>query len=1502
MKFKRILSIFATVAMIAQSIIAMPLANAQETGEVAKLGLVYSNDGTADGNVWMAPTGGSVETYVNFKTDSEDEDLTYAELTSNATTSQNTLAGCSYMYAPLGEDKIKFEEDKTIVVDIKLRAEDIDTQSINKRVQIKYNLSENHERFNIKYQGEKEGVKTPALYEPGGNHLALADINYFGMRFSDAATSGLVGGVSTDKYEQNHWISTAYKDEQGNQNNKWYRYVMKIDYGMNVTYEVYKDGETTPVYKQKGQPHWITTSEYLENIAIMNLFGQSGKVDVDYLNIYNVPKSDADNFESYDNTFEEIKISNVKVDGVPIDDVTEVTKGTVTFDSTKAVTIKEVYYKAGNDKVTLSDSDYTFENNTVTFKNKLVASVEYTVVLDKGYALYPIVFNSAYVARLGLVYSNDGTNGFYAPTDLTNKATVTYNDGYVTMSSSGKWVDADAKTAPYIFASLGEDKIKFEDNKTVVIETRVKLNDFITSLNALKIGYNLPKTNISSFKVKNKSTGADVTYLSNNTTHMVEFRAGSATNTYMRFGKDEYLKGDVKFANPSDIDNQWFKVIIKIKPGFIFDYDVYDESGSHLVNHDNFEYQFITKSEYFENLAFVMTHNTFDGKVDVDYIKVYNMLVNDAENYEESKWQTSLTENHISDIKIDGVALAEVEEATKGTVTFESSADVNVKEVYYEKDGVKTPVSEYTFKNNTVTFNNVLESNVRYTVLLDLGYTTYPISFDSEYIQPVGLIYENDGTSGWEVGYDFIDNQNQKAEISYVDGYMHFVPSGNASNVSYLSTPMVFASLGENKIKFRKDYTIVAEMMVRTNAAVDAESGRTRISYSFPEDSSLSKFTYVNDQSIAQTGQKQTTYQSNLCSEALFEFEGGGVRFGVGTYPTGSVKVAKERWYKLIAKIDGNYKASYTVIDPETGAVVTEFGGQRQIWSKSGFFENIAVSTWMQSGSLPNAYTDVDYIKVYNMPFDYADEYEVYDGIVSEEDIKGAETNGVITLDFDETVTDEVIKDIEISNRNNKEITFGTSLSNGGKTLTIRVNDPLDGDRYEVTVNGETKRYNVVNPYFAELTLKGFTTDIPEVYSGEGAKLYKAQYDEGGRLTAVEVKDITGEVTTATLSDDSAKVFLWDENNEPLENYKDTYTIGFLGGSLTEQGAVWRSKVQSILAENMPEKEIIAYAAGKGGTNSNYGANRFEVDLGQYDIDLLFIDFAVNDREMTTKDQHTQYMENIIQQCLAKENVPEIVFIYTPMQYGVDHDQYKMWKQGVEWKEELAAHYGIKTINIYDYMYAEWEAEYKSTYPTYEEYILAELGYKETSPGVIDVHAGFAKYAEAIAKAYADDYEGCFTTPKNTVLFGSNVKNIFAKYNHVTLASDRIVHDGWTMTNYENPGLSGKYHFAYPYFVDGMLQSTSAGATVEITTDADQLGFSFPSSTKGGSVTYYVDGATEGKTINCSSIYDNVISQKWITLPGDGNMHTVKIVTNEVTDTNYFVRIAEFIEYYEGTK
>ena len=211
MKAQKFLSFFAVITLIAKSVITMPLVMAEETDQVAKIGLVYSNDGTTEGNVWTAPTGGGIESYVNFKTDTTDEALTYAELTSNSTASKNLVADCSYMYAPLGDNKIKFEEDKTIIVDMKLRAFDIDDSSINKRVQIKYNLSEDYKPFTIKYQGPQDRAAT-GTYEPGFNHLALADINYFGMRFSNSATST----PKTTDYKQNHWISTAYKAEQGN--------------------------------------------------------------------------------------------------------------------------------------------------------------------------------------------------------------------------------------------------------------------------------------------------------------------------------------------------------------------------------------------------------------------------------------------------------------------------------------------------------------------------------------------------------------------------------------------------------------------------------------------------------------------------------------------------------------------------------------------------------------------------------------------------------------------------------------------------------------------------------------------------------------------------------------------------------------------------------------------------------------------------------------------------------------------------------------------------------------------------------------------------------------------------------------------------------------------------------------------------------------------------------------------------------------------------------------
>ena len=276
-------------------------------------------------------------------------------------------------------------------------------------------------------------------------------------------------------------------------------------------------------------------------------------------------------------------------------------------------------------------------------------------------------------------------------------------------------------------------------------------------------------------------------------------------------------------------------------------------------------------------------------------------------------------------------------------------------------------------------------------------------------------------------------------------------------------------------------------------------------------------------------------------------------------------------------------------------------------------------------------------------------------------------------------------------------------------------------------------------------------------------------------------------------------------------------------------------------------------------------------------------------------------MESIVQQCLELENVPDIVFLYTPRPYNKDTEAYEIWEKGMMWKEEIANHYGIKSIDIYDYMHNDWEANYKSEYPVFTDYLVEELGYRRTATG-IDVHAGYAKYAEAIEKAYRDDYASCFTTPKNPEIYSSNIDKVKADYAYIPVTSDRISYDsGWTVTTKANPGLTTPYYLSYPYFVNGMLQSTTPNAELTITTDANEIALCFYSSTTGGKYTYYIDGAETGTEVNClATTNGSPVQCRWIRLPGDGNVHTVKIVTSAETSGTSVVRTGDIIEYYKG--
>jgi len=683
--------------------------------------------------------------------------------------------------------------------------------------------------------------------------------------------------------------------------------------------------------------------------------------------------------------------------------------------------------------------------------------------------------------KVGLVWQNDGTAGWEVGYDFkgneTQKVEISYETenetSYMHFVPSGTvHSDTSYLSTPMTYATLGEDKIKFDEGYTIVTEMMIRTNATDATSGRPRVGYSFPEnSSLSNFTYVNDQTlGATDQKQTKYTANLCSEALMEFLNGKVRFGVGTYPGAGYIVSN-----DKWYKVIIKIDGNHYAKYTVINPEDGSVVAEYSGQRQIKPESGYFENIALYTWMNKLSltsAYTDIDYIKVYNVPREQADNYADEKWQTPTEKIEISDIKVDGVAIEDANDVMFGKVTFNSSDDVAVKEVYYEKDGEKVVVEDYDFENNTVSFDNMLVANAKYSVVLDLGYMDYPISFNSHFKQDIGLVWQNDGVSGWEVGYDFKGNETQKVEISYETEnettYMHFVPSGTASTGSYLSTPMTYATLGEDKIKFDEGYTIVTEMMIRTNAT-DATSGRPRVGYSFPENSSLSKFTYVNDQTLGETGQKQTKFKADLCSETLMEFLNGKVRFGVGTYPGAGYIVSNDKWYKVIIKMDGNHYAKYTVINPEDGSVVAEYSGQRQIKPESGYFENIALYTWMQSGKLTSAYTDIDYIKVYNVPSEQADNYAdekwqtafeetkisdiKIDGIAVEEVTEV--TNGTVTFKADGEVKVNSISyrlltgdaDIDVSDYSfeNNTITFTNGLVNNAEyTVTLGLGEKLE--------------------------------------------------------------------------------------------------------------------------------------------------------------------------------------------------------------------------------------------------------------------------------------------------------------------------------------------------------------------------------------------------------------------------------------------------------------------------
>ncbi len=198
----------------------------------------------------------------------------------------------------------------------------------------------------------------------------------------------------------------------------------------------------------------------------------------------------------------------------------------------------------------------------------------------------------------------------------------------------------------------------------------------------------------------------------------------------------------------------------------------------------------------------------------------------------------------------------------------------------------------------------------------------------------------------------------------------------------------------------------------------------------------------------------------------------------------------------------------------------------------------------------------------------------------------------------------------------------------------------------------------------------------------------------GSRLYGQPMTNAHTETTIATRSDtiihlDVAGMSAVVQRRSGLHTCADTFLrersgrVAFLGGSITRMLG-WSQLIEAWLRTRFPDAKLEFVNAAIGGTNSTFGAFRFEEDvLRAGSVDLLFLEFAVNDGGSISADnQRQQAMEGIIRKARRANPAVDILVLYL-----ADEDKTQAYRERREplvitQHEQVMAHYDIPVVNL----------------------------------------------------------------------------------------------------------------------------------------------------------------------------------------------------------------------------
>ena len=143
------------------------------------------------------------------------------------------------------------------------------------------------------------------------------------------------------------------------------------------------------------------------------------------------------------------------------------------------------------------------------------------------------------------------------------------------------------------------------------------------------------------------------------------------------------------------------------------------------------------------------------------------------------------------------------------------------------------------------------------------------------------------------------------------------------------------------------------------------------------------------------------------------------------------------------------------------------------------------------------------------------------------------------------------------------------------------------------------------------------------------------------------------------------------ERGEPV-------TAAFLGGSVTQGSKAslpencYAALTCKWLRERFPRAEIRYVNAGMGATGSLIGAHRLEPDVLAHRPDLVFVEFAVNDRN--APDDREAY-ESVVSRLLGEAEPPAVLALFMGKEDG-----YCVQEQ----QKTICRRYGLPTLSIRD--------------------------------------------------------------------------------------------------------------------------------------------------------------------------------------------------------------------------